>query len=216
MNILPIYNYLITRLNSKFTNNAHDEFNPIKYRKKIEKNILNPSNPTISAVIIVLFNKNQETYSILIKRSTYNGLHSGQIALPGGKFEKFDQNIKNTAIRELNEELGIHISENQIIGYLNSLYIPISNFEVFPYVAFIEEPKITLNSYEVENFIIYPISDLLKPESITDIELKLNDEVIKAPAFNIKNHEVWGATSMILNDFKYRILEAVNNKDLIY
>ncbi len=209
MNILDNLKALIIKLNQNNNYHPHNEFNPLLNRNTLENNLMNDSKPINSAVVLILFNKNSTTYSILIKRSNYEGKHSGQIALPGGKYENSDHNTKNTAIREVYEELGINILENQIIGELNSIYIPISNFNVFPYVAFIDEPTITINKFEVEECIIYPISDLINPKSITNINLKINNDTIKAPAFKIKNHEVWGATSMILNDFKYRIIDSI-------
>lgn len=209
MNILKHIKPLSVSLKQNHNNIPHNEFNPLLIRKTLQNKPIYNSTPIISAVIIVLFNQNSTTYSILIKRSIYNGKHSGQIALPGGKFDDSDKSIRKTAIRELNEELGIDILEDKIIGELNTLYIPISNFKVFPFVAFIDEPEICINKNEVEECIIYPISDLLNPESVSEIEIKIQDDNLKAPAFKIKNHEVWGATSMILNDFKYRIHESI-------
>lgn len=210
MNLKIYINKLIVSLKQNNQVASHKEFNPIEARK-IFDNLPKYSNSTkISAVTIVLFNIKNVTYSLLIERSKYNGAHSGQIALPGGKYDTEDKSVVNTAIRELKEETGIVISENDIIGELESLFIPVSNFMVFPFVAFIDKPNIEIDKYEVADYFIYPISELLSPESLTNMELTIQDNKINVPAFKIQNHEVWGATSMILNDFKSRVLKTLN------
>ena len=63
-----------------------------------------------SGVMILLYPHKKCIYSTFIKRAEYNGAHSGQIALPGGKFEIIDKNLVNTALRETSEEIGIDAS----------------------------------------------------------------------------------------------------------
>jgi len=77
-----------------------------------------------SAVMIILYIKNKELYTSIIKRSVYDGKHSGQMALPGGKYQESDKSLINTAIRETNEEIGVNIKESEILGNLTSLIIP--------------------------------------------------------------------------------------------
>jgi len=156
-----------------------------------------------SAVILLIYKKQNNYYSVLIKRPEYNGPHSGQISFPGGKFEKTkDLSLQDTAIRETHEEIGIKIDVNNIIGELTPLFIPLSNIMVYPYVAFLEKKiSFTADKTEVKKIIEYKLSDLFVPE-IKKIEIKNN---VKIPYFFINNQKVWGATAMILNEFIYLI-----------
>ncbi len=78
---------------------------------------------------------NEETHLLLIKRQGGNGVHAHQIALPGGKYESFDFDLKETALREAYEEVGILKTQIRSVRALSSLYIPPSNFIVQPFMA---------------------------------------------------------------------------------
>ena len=83
-----------------------------------------------SAVMVLLYPVDNQLRTAFIKRSEYDGIHSGQIAFPGGKKEKTDQNFEETALRETFEEVGIKSDEIELIGQLSDLFIPPSNFIV--------------------------------------------------------------------------------------
>jgi 8-oxo-dGTP pyrophosphatase MutT (NUDIX family) len=91
-----------------------------------------------SAVLVLCYPKNKESYIVLIQRPEYDGAHSGQIALPGGKVEKTDTDIVHTALREANEEVGIVINDVEVVGQLTEIYIPVSNFKVTPVIGFVD------------------------------------------------------------------------------
>ena len=217
MNLVKNIKHLSINTLHSLNNNINNRLNPEKYRDTALKNFdfsrLKPYK--ISSVSLILYNNNKITYSIFIKRPIYNGYHSNQFALPGGKKETFDITTAQTAIRETKEELGIIIKPKEIIGMLDPLIIPVSNFLVFPYIVFLSEPPIFHpNDFEVENFYQYPISELLLPEAEIETEMIINQTSIKVPAYKIQNQIIWGATAMILFDFKCRIqnLELNNHK----
>ncbi|UCG26684.1 MAG: CoA pyrophosphatase [Bacteroidales bacterium] len=87
-----------------------------------------PNNKTSQgAVLILLYAKEGSINTFLIKRPTYRGAHSDQISFPGGKSEKGDGSLINTAIREAEEEIGVVRGAIRIHGTLSPLFIPVSN-----------------------------------------------------------------------------------------
>src|SRR3954462_10233753 len=114
---------------------AHIKMAP-KERAEALKNLdLQATNPRIAAVMMLLYPKNKETHLVLIVRNAYNGVHSSQIAFPGGKYETFDVNFRETALRETHEEVGIPSEKIEIIKQFTPVYIPPSNFSVHPFLG---------------------------------------------------------------------------------
>lgn len=156
-----------------------------------------------AGVLILLYPKNQEYYTILIRRTLYYGVHSGQISLPGGKQEPGDQNLISTALRETEEEIGINSKNIEVIGKLTPLYIPVSNYYVQPVIgALNSEPSFRKDYKEVEEIFSIRLSDLMDPECIIEGEhIHERERKIKAPYYCYNNLKIWGATAMILSEF---------------
>ena len=165
---------------------------------------LNP-NPRLSAVFILIFNKADEAYISLIERPKYDGVHSGQIALPGGAKDKEDKNLSETALRELYEEIGIPKSAVTVLGELSNVYIPPSKFLVSPFIGVTSTyPNFQKDDYEVEQVIEVPISLLFDDAIVKSGTVPVNNGQfkMKVPYFDIYGHKVWGATAIILSEFK--------------
>ena len=162
----------------------------------------NKLNYTKSAVLLTLIPKNGELFIPLIKRTKSNGSHSGQISFPGGKYEKTDVDFEYTAKRETFEEIGLKISEIEIVGKLSSLFIPVSEFIVYPFVGvYAENVNFQLNKTEVDELILVKLTDLQKARA-KKIEIRnIKSKVYEIPYFDVENQKVWGATAMILNEF---------------
>nr|WP_319401518.1 CoA pyrophosphatase [uncultured Carboxylicivirga sp.] len=155
-----------------------------------------------SSVLILLYVKNGIWHIPLMKRSIYKGAHSGQVSFPGGKTEKWDTSYFSTATREAEEEVGIKADDVFALGELTSLYIPNSNFVVYPQVGMLKyEPVFKADPREVDTIIEAPLSELANPQNVKTFSRKINDVMIEAPFFSFKNFEIWGATAMILSEF---------------
>lgn len=155
-----------------------------------------------SSVLILLFIKNGEWYIPFIQRPKYKGAHSGQVSLPGGKTEEEDKGFFSTAIRETEEEIGIDRSKVQFVGELTSLYIPNSNFMVYPQVGIYNDaPDFVLDKREVDSILEVPVSELTKPSNIKSFTRIINDVLVKAPFYAFETSEIWGATAMIISEF---------------
>lgn len=163
-----------------------------------------------SAVGIILFQKNQALNSVLIQRPTYNGYHSDQIALPGGKKELFDEDLKATALRECIEEIGLLKPNFQYLGCLSPIFIPVSDFRVHPFVFFYtSDPIFHPEEREVAEIFTFPISRLTEKDVIQTTQMQLHQTPLltKVPYLAIQNKIVWGATAIILNEFRHLLLK---------
>lgn len=155
-----------------------------------------------SAVLISLFPENDTISTLLIKRATYDGVHSGQIAFPGGKLEESDASLIDTALREAQEEVGIDPFSIEVLGTLTPLFIPISNMEVLPVIGLLQEkPKLHLNLNEVDYTITIPICHLKNPGNQLRKIIHVKEHSVEAPYFKVDCDDVWGATAMIISEF---------------
>jgi len=156
-----------------------------------------------SSVLILFYQKGDQLYFPLIKRSSGDHKHSGQISLPGGKFELSDKNLVDTAIRETEEELGLIGNKIHIIGPITGLYIPISNFQVQPIVAYYDgSPQFKADSFEVNQVIETSIQELFKVDNKHEEIIHKNGFEIKAPYYDVRGHKLWGATAMIVSELE--------------
>lgn len=159
--------------------------------------------PRKSAVLILLFPEDEDIKTVFIQRNVYDGVHSGQIAFPGGRYEIFDKNLINTALRETEEEVGVPQTHVNTIGQLTEIYIPPSNFDVLPVVGWMAKaPILKIDPKEVTAAFCMSIAALTDPASKTMQEVLLaNKQRLEVPCFTVEGKIIWGATSMILNEF---------------
>lgn len=161
-------------------------------------------NPRFGSVLIPIYVHNDELHTSLMMRPKYNGVHSAQVSFPGGSREG-DETPELTALRESHEELGIFPDHVQILGKLTEVFIPPSRFLVTPFVGVLpQRPVFRIDRHEVEQLIEVPLKTLFddRIESEQEIELPQNRGVIFAPCFAIEEYVIWGATAMIISEFK--------------
>lgn len=167
-----------------------------------------PANAINSAVLVLLVPSLNEWEVVLIKRNFYNGIHSGQVSFPGGKCDKNDSDITYTACREAFEELGIEREDFKIIGQLSRLYVPPSNYVIYPVLATsTNRREYNPDPREVAGYIHAPLS-CFNPSLITRSRVQAGpDEWIEAPSYVIDEHVIWGATAMIIAEL-YQVAAA--------
>lgn len=170
--------------------------------KKQEKAIKNAKQ----AAVLALFypDKSKDTKFVLILRNTYKGVHSAQVAFPGGKLEVQDTSLQDTALRETFEEVGIPIDTVQILRKISQVYIPPSNFYVQPFIGIAKNtPKFIKQDDEVEALIEVDLEHFLDEESLITKKVKTSYSVeVEVPAFKLNDYVVWGATAMMLSEIK--------------
>ena len=195
---------LTKKMNGELPGSTSHETMMVKPRyKSTEKKTSIPA-----AVLILLYPIKNKWHFFLTKRTNTVENHKGQISLPGGMLEEGESH-KEAAIRETFEELGVQSEDINIIGPLTPLYIPISNFKIFPFVGWIKStPDLNIQSKEVSKVFSPSILSLMDPQTKKIKDSILLGQKVKIPFFNLKNEVVWGATSMIISEFK-NILKGV-------
>lgn len=174
-------------------------------RKELMKDIdLVAKNPKKAAVMMLFYPKDDLTHLVLIVRNAYPGVHSSQIAFPGGRAEEFDENLQETALRETHEEIGIHPNKINVIRPFTEIYIPPSNFMVYPFLGYCEkEITFKLQLEEVAGIIELPFSEFMDESIVVTKSMDTSySESIDVPCFKVNEHYVWGATAMMLSELK--------------
>ncbi len=188
---------------------AHNKLAPSIRVQELKKIDFSAKKTNKAGVMAVFYPKNSQTYFVLILRKTYKGVHSNQVGFPGGRVEKEDRDLAETALRETEEEVGIPQDKIEVIRELSKLYIPPSNFWVHPFVGILEEtPNLIPQESEVEDILEVKLSDFLSEESFVTRNLSTSYmENIDVPAFLLNDQVVWGATGMMLGELREMLQE---------
>jgi 8-oxo-dGTP pyrophosphatase MutT (NUDIX family) len=164
------------------------------------KRYITDKNRVPSAVLIPLYQEDRQYYIIFIKRTMTVKTHQGQISFPGGMRDKGDKTLRDTALRESEEEIGLRPEDVNVLGELDDEITTTSNYIVTPFIATIPWPyQFTPNRAEVAKIISVPIAALMdkdcrKPETET-----LNGKKVQSFAYYYQETRIWGATARILN-----------------
>jgi 8-oxo-dGTP pyrophosphatase MutT (NUDIX family) len=164
--------------------------------------------PRPGGVLILLYEEGNTIRFPLIRRQEYLGAHSGQISFPGGKSEHGEDGIQ-AALREAEEEIGIDRTKPNVLGTLSNFFVIPSNFIITPVVATLEStPVFKPDPYEVAKILSGSIEDLVREDAIKETEILAAGQFrMMAPHFEIEGQIVWGATAMMLNEFRMILRE---------
>lgn len=170
---------------------------------------ITPDHAIESAVLIILYPYKSRLHTVVILRNEYDGAHSGQISLPGGKSEESDVDFEHTALREAQEEIGIIPSKMEIIGQLSRFYVRPSNFVINPYIAYsAQRPDFYPDATEVQRIIEIDVFDEINPDRIVKRNITFKNNLqVNAPGFEISGEFMWGATAMIFSE----LIQILNN-----
>lgn len=171
------------------------------------RSIWKPNEKTRKSAVLILFYKHlNDIYIPLILRPKYDGVHAGQMAFPGGRFENSDENLIRTAVREAQEEIGIKASDVKIIGQLTEIYIAPSNFLAQPIVGYLPyKPDFYPDPREVDKIFEINLKEFLNTENISTTTIKIKDFSLEVPCYIIQNNIIWGATALMISELNYTI-----------
>ncbi|MCE9548315.1 MAG: CoA pyrophosphatase [Planctomycetia bacterium] len=158
-----------------------------------------PATARPAAVLVLLYRADDGGWRLpLTVRPAHMPFHAGQISLPGGLIEA-GETSDQAALRELDEELGIAAAGVTLLGRLAELYVYVSDFIVTPWVAAIEAPPVWRpNPREVAEVLELPLSVLLDPAAARETLRTMGGVSYRTPFIALGEHQIWGATSLIL------------------
>jgi 8-oxo-dGTP pyrophosphatase MutT (NUDIX family) len=122
--------------------------------------------------------------------------HAGQVSFPGGSLEPGDGSPRETALREAEEEVDLRPDLVEVIGELDEVYIPPSDFLVRPVVGLLRpEAELVMAPEEVEEIFSVPLSELMSPKALKEVLWERERRLYEVRVFAVGGYEIWGATA---------------------
>ena len=158
-----------------------------------------------AAVLVPLYVKERELWTLFTKRSEAVETHKGQISFPGGMEALDDASPWDTAIREAEEEIGVPQKAILKLGELPEV-VTFTGFRIRPFVGAIPYPfELREDPREVASTIEMPIRALMGPTLVEERGVAWKGRTIPTPVYHVKGHVIWGATAFLLSS----LLEAL-------
>ncbi len=154
----------------------------------------NHDGTKLASVLVVIYG--QEPQVVMTKKSEILKIHAGEISFPGGKWDKKDEDLLTTALRETKEEIDLEIKPEQIIGQLKSVHTLNSGFTITPFVSVVDELSNLKHNFVVESILHIPLEPFLK--TLEDDPDPNHHSIQEMHIFKFNDHIVWGASARIL------------------
>ena len=197
----------IARLDAAFTRElpgaaAQDVLAPMPRREWPAG--FNPARIRNAAGLLLLYPIDRRAHVVLTVRADTLGRHGGQVSLPGGVVDP-GETFEQAALREAHEEIALPLAGVRILGALTPLDIPVSGFRLHPIVAARDDrPALRPADGEVARILEPSLDELLDANCVRLTERTRDGRTLTIPAFHINTHgqhEIWGATAMVLAEF---------------
>ena len=157
-----------------------------------EKKKITSQSLKASAVLIPIFYSQGQYHVLFTERSDEVNFHKGQVCFPGGTQEPSDSSLLQTALREIEEEIGLETKNIEILGELDDMLTFVTNYVISPFVAFIPTPhSLRTNGREVKGTFSVPLLFLMDEANFKQ----------GSHAYEYEGHIIWGATARILRQF---------------
>ncbi len=158
-----------------------------------------PADARPAAVLALIYPRGGQWHVPLIVRPSDAKHHQGQVALPGGACDP-GESTDQTALRELEEELGVPAAQVELLGSLTPFFVPASRFFVHPWVGWTYHAAFCPNPSEVADLIECPLGPIVDLSALSTETRRLGGQDAEVPYFAISAHRVWGATCIVLGE----------------
>ena len=143
---------------------------------------------------------------LFTRRTEHLSSHAGQVCFPGGRVHPEDETLIETALREMQEEIGLPTNAVEIAGFLDCHETANTGFVILPVVGFISaDLSLTVNPEEVAEVFEAPLAYILDPENHVQRSLERNGVVREFFAIDYENHTIWGATAAMIVNLSERL-----------
>ena len=160
-----------------------------------------------AGVLVLFYPREDNLYMVLTRRTDRVDFHKGQISFPGGRLEA-EEGLEQAALREAQEELNVDPGSIRILGMLTPLYIPPSNYTIYPVVALTESrPDFQPSQIEVAEVLEIPLEHLLNQKNVRRETWNIRGADVEVPFYAFGKHKIWGATAMVLAELLAMIKE---------
>ena len=175
-----------------------------------------------SAVLALIAEWESEQFMVLQVRTQTVAHHKGEISFPGGARDSTDKNLRDTALRETNEEMGIAPESIEILGALNDCQTYVSGYRIRPFVGLMGAERETELSFqkaerEVRDVLVLPLETMMSPEVRIWHPVSRDGEMVPTRAYLVPNdgeeYLIWGATARILTNL-FAIIDQVEQREL--
>jgi 8-oxo-dGTP pyrophosphatase MutT (NUDIX family) len=191
------------RLSARSVRQRFAEDSPTWQPEKLdERNLLQFPNPKRAAVLVPLVQRGNELAVLLTQRTEHLSNHGGQVSFPGGRAEEFDSSPIETALRETEEEIGLHRRHIEIVGVLPE-HMTGTGYRVRPVVGIVTPPfELTADANEVAEIFEVPLAFLMNGAHHQRRSVELPEGAGRR-SFYVMPYEryfIWGATAAMLRN----------------
>ncbi len=160
------------------------------------------------AAVVVAINDSDRPGVLLTQRSPHLSLHAGEIAFPGGKQDEDDRDLLHTAVREMEEEVGVAATHFECLGALDQR-ITRTQIRMTPYLGILPAAlDFTINRGELDTAFYVPLDRLIDGNLFSVVDV-LDAGITKRVArFQYQDYDIWGVTAMVLADVLNELLDA--------
>src|SRR3954469_12629433 len=152
-----------------------------------------------AAVLVPLYSAGGELHAVFTKRREDLRRHAGEISFPGGRQDAPDEDLRFTALREAEEEIGLPTSDVELVGALPPTGTFVTDYKIHPFVGVIEAGKVwEMQPSEVERVLEFALRDLIRGHEMKRLLRK--GVPIKTPTYTVNGTLIWGATGRIVQE----------------
>ncbi|WP_206484408.1 CoA pyrophosphatase [Thalassotalea sp. G2M2-11] len=183
------------------------QLSPLAANEQQLRLLSKPEQLKQSAVLITLFEQEQQLHLLLTKRAQHLKHHSGQICFPGGKVEQQDKSFTDTALREAYEEIGLPPDALTVLGQLHP-YQTITGFSITPIIAILKHRvNYQVDHNEVAEIFHVPLLHFLDASNQFHVNIRQKTGNHQVHFMPYQEYNIWGATAAIIKDLTQLITQ---------
>jgi len=176
--------------------------------ERYDRSVFPPARPAATLLLVYPAASGELTVPLTVRRADLRA-HAGEISLPGGTVDEGDASHEAAALREAWEEVGVDPASVRMAGVLDEVWIPVSNFELRPFVGTVAaRPRLTPHTDEVAEILELPLHLLVTDELVGEELIEGPGWLLRAGVYRWQGHRIWGATARTLAMFAAVLHEA--------